>query len=181
MLHVQRLCHEQVTYDEDKLGMESDALGGFAVDYRQYSQLLLDAHSDSSNCLITHAGFITAHSLLSSGFQQPILLQPLSGPPSATAAALQMQLPSNFSLQLLLQHLGEQHRVPVIDVATQEAAAAVPLGQWCSYWSSSDRSSQPLRNVLSLSLAGTPMQQQVRLGPVDSVYLLDSKMWLCTV
>lgn len=104
---------------------------------------------------------LTAHSLLSSGFHQPILLRPLSGPPSATAAALQMQLPTNFSLQLLLQHLGDQHRVPVIDVATQEAAAAVPLGQWCSYWSSSDRGSQRLLNVLSLSLAGTAMQQQV--------------------
>jgi hypothetical protein len=46
----------QVDYDEDKLCAEAGALGAAAVDYQQYSQLLLQADSDNSACIIATAG-----------------------------------------------------------------------------------------------------------------------------
>jgi hypothetical protein len=46
----------QVDYDEDKLCAEAGVLGAAAVDYQQYSQLLLQADSDNSACIIATAG-----------------------------------------------------------------------------------------------------------------------------
>jgi hypothetical protein len=62
---------------------------------------------------------VTAQRLLSTGFQCPVLMQPL-GSSSATAAALGMCLPPGFGLGSLLQGLGPKHSVPVMDVGTQE-------------------------------------------------------------
>lgn len=67
----------------------------------------------------THNSQVTAHQLLSSNFQAPVVMHPLATP-AATAAALGMSLPPGFCLHSLLQGLGPQHSVPVMDVATQE-------------------------------------------------------------
>jgi hypothetical protein len=72
---------------------------------------------------------VTAEALLSSGFTQPVLLQPVGDCAAATAAALGMRLPPNFSLQILAEQLGPQHRVPVIDVTSQDGAPHMSLGQ----------------------------------------------------
>jgi hypothetical protein len=72
---------------------------------------------------------VTAEGLLASGFTQPVLLQPVGDSAAATAAALGMRLPPDFSLQSLAQQLGPQHRVPVIDVTSQDGAPHMSLGQ----------------------------------------------------
>jgi hypothetical protein len=77
---------------------------------------------------------IAAADLAASGVQRPLLLTPLANP-ADTAAALDMQLPVSFSLDLLLQELGEQHVVPVMSVMTQEAVPDMTLSEvWSQMW-----------------------------------------------
>ncbi|KAF8644156.1 hypothetical protein AX16_008683 [Volvariella volvacea WC 439] len=67
--------------------------------------------------------------------------------------------PSNFTVSDVVQVLGEDHPVEVIDVATQAASPNWTLGKWGQYYCDSAR--DKVLNVISLEISGTPLAQSI--------------------
>ena len=72
-----------------------------------------------------------------------------------------MSVPQGLSPAYIAAALGHNTRVPTIDVETQTSGPRMTLAEWAQYYDSDEK--DRLLNVVSLSLAGTPLQ--VRLEP----------------
>ena len=70
--------------------------------------------------------------------------------------ALGMRVPEGLSPDHIASAVGPQERVPVLDVASQTSGPRPTLAEWARYFHS--RPKERLLNVVSLSLAGTPLQ-----------------------
>ena len=70
--------------------------------------------------------------------------------------ALGMRAPEGLSPDHIASAVGPQERVPVLDVASQTSGPRPALAEWARYFRS--RPKERLLNVVSLSLAGTPLQ-----------------------
>ena len=65
-------------------------------------------------------------------------------------------MPADLSPAYIATALGPDTRVPTIDVETQTSGPRMTLSEWAQYYESSKK--ERLLNVVSLSLAGTPLQ-----------------------
>ena len=65
-------------------------------------------------------------------------------------------MPADLSPAYIATALGPDTRVPTIDVETQTSGPRMTLSEWAQYYESSEKAR--LLNVVSLSLAGTPLQ-----------------------
>ena len=70
--------------------------------------------------------------------------------------ALGMRVPEGLTPDHIASAVGSQERVPVLDVASQTSGPRPTLAEWARYFRS--RPKERLLNVVSLSLAGTPLQ-----------------------
>ena len=70
--------------------------------------------------------------------------------------ALGMRAPEGLTPDHIANTVGPQERVPVLDVASQTSGPRPTLAEWARYFVS--RPKERLLNVVSLSLAGTPLQ-----------------------
>ena len=70
--------------------------------------------------------------------------------------ALGMRVPEGLSPAYIAVALGPDTRVPTIDVETQASGPRMTLAEWGRYYDSDEK--ERLLNVVSLSLAGTPLQ-----------------------
>ena len=75
-----------------------------------------------------------------------------------------MRVPEGLSPAYIAAALGPDTRVPTIDVETQTSGPRMTLAEWAQYFASAEK--DRLLNVVSLSLAGTPLQ--VRLEPLHT-------------
>ncbi|KAI0371831.1 Clavaminate synthase-like protein [Pilatotrama ljubarskyi] len=69
--------------------------------------------------------------------------------------------PDGFSVDDVVEVLGEDHPVEVIDVATQSNSPNWTLGKWLEYWHTETSKRDKIRNVISLEISGTPLADQV--------------------
>ena len=67
-----------------------------------------------------------------------------------------MRVPEGLTSDHIASAVGPQERVPVLDVASQTSGPRPTLAEWARYFRS--RPKERLLNVVSLSLAGTPLQ-----------------------
>lgn len=67
-------------------------------------------------------------------------------------------MPEGLSPAYIAAALGPDTRVPTIDVETQTSGPRMTLAEWARYFDSDEK--ERLLNVVSLSLAGTPLQVQ---------------------
>lgn len=70
--------------------------------------------------------------------------------------ALGMSVPEGLSPEHIASAVGPQERVPVLDVASQTSGPRLTLAEWAHYFRRTPK--ERLLNVVSLSLAGTPLQ-----------------------
>lgn len=70
--------------------------------------------------------------------------------------ALGMRVPGGLDPGYIAQFLGRGERTPTIDVASQTSGPRMTLQEWAQYFHAQQR--ERLLNVVSLSLAGTPLQ-----------------------
>ncbi|KAK9919141.1 hypothetical protein WJX75_009671 [Coccomyxa subellipsoidea] len=155
------------------------------VPYEELSRLLTHgsfAHLSAA----TPAGDLTADLLRSTGFQDPILVKPCENI-AVTHEKLGMRAPAGLDAAAVAEKAGAELLVPTIDVETQESGPRMTLGQWADYFAqppsgvpSGRRRRQPLLNVVSLSLAGTHLQDEVQAPmAVRAVDLVDT-VWPST-
>ncbi|KAI8998935.1 Clavaminate synthase-like protein [Trametes punicea] len=89
-----------------------------------------------------------------SAMKEPILIESEEG--------LGMKMPpSGFTVDDVVQALGEDHPVEVIDVATQSNSPNWTLGKWLEYWHTEPSKRDKIRNVISLEISGTSLADQV--------------------
>ncbi|KAI0362800.1 Clavaminate synthase-like protein [Trametes cingulata] len=75
---------------------------------------------------------------------------------------LGMKMPAaGFSVDDVVEALGEDHPVEVIDVATQSNSPNWTLGKWLEYWHTEPSKRDKIRNIISLEISGTPLADQV--------------------
>ncbi len=67
-----------------------------------------------------------------------------------------MSIPEGLSPAYIARALGPDTRVPTIDVETQTSGPRMMLAEWAQYYNAAEK--DRLLNVVSLSLAGTPLQ-----------------------
>ena len=80
---------------------------------------------------------------------------------------LGMRAPARLDAAAIAEKAGPDLLVPTIDVETQQSGPRMTLAQWAAYFAqppgccpAGRRRRQPLLNVVSLSLSGTPLQVQ---------------------
>ena len=84
--------------------------------------------------------------------------------------ALGMRVPSQLSPDYMAQALGPDEKVPTIDVASQVSGPRMTLADWAEYFKEPEK--ERLLNVVSLSLAGTPLQVPHMSLPVSDCCIL---------
>jgi hypothetical protein len=143
----------------------------------------------------SHPSQLTGAALAAAGLRQPLLVPGGAagrGGVAATCAALGLQLPPAAQLtpEGLAAAVGPSHQVPTIDVATQDSGPRLTLRQLAAYLRQQQEQQQEeqqafrqqgqregapqrLLNVVSLSLADTPLevrawhQPPCRLSPAE--------------
>lgn len=83
-----------------------------------------------------------------------------------------MRAPDGLDAAAIAERVGRDVLVPTISVETQQSGPRMTLGQWAEYFEQQPGSGdprgrhrrQPLLNVVSLSLAGTPLQVRAGTG-----------------
>ncbi|EIW60698.1 Clavaminate synthase-like protein [Trametes versicolor FP-101664 SS1] len=89
-----------------------------------------------------------------SAMKEPILVE--------TEEGLGMKMPpAGFTVDDVVEALGEDHPVEVIDVATQSNTPNWTLGKWLEYWNTEPSKRDKIRNVISLEISGTPLADKV--------------------
>ncbi len=81
--------------------------------------------------------------------------------------ALGIRVPPGLSADSIAAAVGRNANVPTINVETQRSGPRMTLGAWAAYFGAPAPQRQPpLLNVVSLQLAGTPLQarQQPHAG-----------------
>ncbi|KAI0822678.1 Clavaminate synthase-like protein [Trametes gibbosa] len=69
--------------------------------------------------------------------------------------------PDGFTVADVVEALGQDHPVEVIDVATQSNTPNWTLGKWLEYWNTEPAKRDKIRNVISLEISGTPLADRV--------------------
>ncbi|KAI0781268.1 Clavaminate synthase-like protein [Trametes elegans] len=86
--------------------------------------------------------------------REPVLIEEEEG--------LGMKMPpASFTVDDVVEALGEDHPVEVIDVATQANTPNWTLGKWLEYWHTEPSKRDKIRNVISLEISGSPLADQV--------------------
>ncbi|KAI0637306.1 hypothetical protein C8Q77DRAFT_1155150 [Trametes polyzona] len=86
--------------------------------------------------------------------KEPVLIESEEG--------LGMKMPpAGFTVDDVVEALGEDHPVEVIDVATQSNTPNWTLGKWLEYWHTEPAKRDKIRNVISLEISGTPLADKV--------------------
>ena len=85
---------------------------------------------------------------------------------------LGIRVPSQLSPDYMAQALGPDEKVPTIDVASQVSGPRMTLADWAKYFKEPEK--ERLLNVVSLSLAGTPLQVPHMSLPVRDCCILGS-------
>ncbi|KAI9056652.1 Clavaminate synthase-like protein [Trametes sanguinea] len=89
-----------------------------------------------------------------SAMKEPIIIEDEEG--------LGMKMPpSMFTVDDVVEALGEDHPVEVIDVATQSNSPNWTLGKWLEYWHTEPSKRDKIRNVISLEISGSELAGQV--------------------
>jgi len=89
---------------------------------------------------------------------------------------LGMRAPDGLDAATIAERAGRDMLVPTINVETQQSGPRMTLGQWAEYFGLQPVNGdprgrhrrQPLLNVVSLSLAGTPLQVRAWTGRIQS-------------
>ncbi len=87
-----------------------------------------------------------------------------------------MCVPEGLSPGYIARALGPDVRVPTIDVESQTSGPRMTLAEWAQYYEAGEK--ERLLNVVSLSLAGTPLEVCHQLRPPTKghqLYVLLSK------
>ncbi|KAI0670700.1 Clavaminate synthase-like protein [Trametes maxima] len=89
-----------------------------------------------------------------SAMKEPIVVEAEEG--------LGMKMPpQGFTVADVVEAVGEDYPVEVIDVATQSNTPNWTLGKWLEYWQTEPSKRDKIRNVISLEISGTPLADQV--------------------
>ena len=73
--------------------------------------------------------------------------------------ALGIRVPPELSADSIARAVGRDAAVPTINVETQRSGPRMTLGAWAAYFGApAAQRLPPLLNVVSLQLAGTPLQ-----------------------
>ncbi|KAI0653207.1 hypothetical protein C8Q70DRAFT_1037857 [Cubamyces menziesii] len=89
-----------------------------------------------------------------SAMKEPIVVE--------TEEGLGMKMPPpGFTVDDVVEALGEDHPVEVIDVATQSNTPNWTLGKWLEYWHTESPKRDKIRNVISLEISGSQLADQV--------------------
>jgi len=74
-----------------------------------------------------------------------------------------MSVPEGLSPGYIARALGPDVCVPIIDVESQMSGPRMTLAEWAQYYEAGEK--ERLLNVVSLSLAGTPLEVCNKLRP----------------
>ncbi|KAI0646748.1 Clavaminate synthase-like protein [Trametes meyenii] len=89
-----------------------------------------------------------------SAMKEPIVVETVEG--------LGMKMPpQGFTVADVVEAVGEDYPVEVIDVATQSNTPNWTLGKWLEYWQTEPSKRDKIRNIISLEISGTPLADQV--------------------
>ncbi|RDX45442.1 Clavaminate synthase-like protein [Lentinus brumalis] len=89
-----------------------------------------------------------------SAMKEPVVIESQEG--------LGMKMPPpGFTVDDVVESLGEDHPVEVIDVATQANLPHWTLGKWAEYWNTESSKRDKIRNVISLEISGTELADKV--------------------
>ncbi|KAF9050791.1 jumonji superfamily protein [Hymenopellis radicata] len=73
-----------------------------------------------------------------------------------------MKMPgSDFTVEDVVEDVGDAIPVDVIDVGTQSPCPGWNLGKWADYWALEPSARDKVRNVISLEVSGTPLADRI--------------------
>ncbi|PBK77816.1 Clavaminate synthase-like protein [Armillaria solidipes] len=69
--------------------------------------------------------------------------------------------PSDFTVEDVVEDVGDDVPVEVTDVASQSTSPGWNLGKWADYWALEPGKRDKVRNVISLEVSGTPLADRI--------------------
>jgi len=120
--------------------------------------------AESPNCEVSPD--LVLPTLLEQGFRRPVLVRAAAaGDTASTRRALGLQLPLQMlTPQGLADAVGEDFQVPTMDVHTQDSGPRMTLGELADYHATPPQERKRLLNVVSFSLADTPLAVRALSG-----------------
>ncbi|GMH38653.1 hypothetical protein BSKO_06537 [Bryopsis sp. KO-2023] len=197
-----RSCAGGVDYTEGR--EEASDAEGLRVDFRWLYQMVLGYGGYSgAECKDVSPESLTREWFESTGFREPVVVR--SCPDGAQRMGMKLPEGEPLTVSRVVQGVGLDCEVPTIDVAQQSEGPNYTLAQWEAYWnrrcrddvdledSSSDEddaipATPPLRrahhdartrllNVVSLSLAGSPLEEQIEPPTAVSECEMVREVW----
>ncbi|GMH41093.1 hypothetical protein BSKO_09003 [Bryopsis sp. KO-2023] len=147
-----QVSYKEVEDDADYVRTEIDA--------KKMTELLTTRDYITLNSTVA-PGKLTTEMLRENGFREPIVVRPEGGIEN-TRKVLGIQLPDfELTVDSIVDTIGVNYPVNIIDVASQMAGPDWNLGQWRDYYKRPIEQRGRLLNVVSLELAGSPLASMV--------------------
>ncbi|KAK9457014.1 hypothetical protein V1511DRAFT_243737 [Dipodascopsis uninucleata] len=136
--------------------MRLDQGEGIITDQHPYCQLIRDRSFSKDQFKRIEGSALTRKFALNGGVLEPVVI------PKDRSTGLDLSVPKDLTVRKVLELVGADMKLEVIDVPTQHESPSWDLKKWADYYDLPPEERDRVRNVISLEVSGTKLGDQIR-------------------